>query len=38
MNLVQGCLSARNDRERSFHHSGGLVKLVQVCLSATNDR
>ena len=34
MKLVQSCLSARKDRERSFHHYGGAVNLVKACLSA----
>ena len=34
MNHVQACLSAREDRESSFHHCGGPVKLVLDCLSA----
>ena len=34
MKLVQACLSAKEDRESSFHHCGGLVMLVQACLCA----
>ena len=30
-------LIARNDRESSFHHCGGPMKLVQACLSARKD-
>ena len=33
MKVVQSCLSAR-DREKSFHHYGGAVKLVEACVSA----
>ena len=29
---VEDCLSAREDRESSFHHCGRPVKLVQACL------
>ena len=32
MKEVQTCLSAREDRESSFHHCGGPVRLVQACL------
>ena len=35
---MQACLSAREDRESSFHHSGGAVNLMQACLSAREDR
>ena len=31
MKHVQACLSAREDRENSFHHCGGLLRLVQAC-------
>ena len=31
MKHVHPCLTARNDRESSFHHCGGPVKLVQTC-------
>ena len=34
MNLMQACLSAREDRETVFHRCGGRVKLVQACLCA----
>ena len=34
MKQVQVCLSAREDRESSFHHCGGPVGLVQACLCA----
>ena len=33
MKLVQACLSAREDRESSFHHCESAVRLVQDCLS-----
>ena len=32
MKHVEGCLSAREYRESSFHHCGGTVSLVQACL------
>ena len=32
MKHVEACLSAREDRESSFHHGGGAVSLVQACL------
>ena len=38
MKLVEACLSARKDRERSFHQWGGAVKVVQSGLSARKDR
>ena len=31
---VEACLSTRDDRESSFHHWGGPVKLLQACLCA----
>ena len=34
MKYVEACLSAREDRECSFHHSGGPLRLVQACLCA----
>ena len=34
MKVVQSCLSASKDRERSFHHYGDAVKLLESCLSA----
>ena len=34
MKYVHPSLTARNDREISFHHSGGPVKLVQACACA----
>ena len=34
MKHVEACLSARDDRESSFYHCGGAVRLVQVCLYA----
>ena len=37
MKYVHPCLTARNDRESSFHHCGGPVKLVQACLRARED-
>ena len=32
MKHVHGCLSAREERESSFLHSVGLVRLVNACL------
>ena len=29
---VKAFLTAREDREISFHHCGGLVRLVKACL------
>ena len=37
MKHVLICLTARNDRESSFYHCGGPVKLVQACLRARKD-
>ena len=34
MNHVQACLSAREDRESSFHRYKVSVKLVKACLFA----
>ena len=34
MKHLQTCLSAREDRECSFYHCGGPVRLVQACLCA----
>ena len=34
MNNLEASLSARDDRESSFHHCGGRVRLVQACLCA----
>ena len=34
MKHVQACLSAREDRESSFYHFDGPVRLVQACLCA----
>ena len=34
MKQVQGCLSAREDRESSFHRCGGPVSLLHACLCA----
>ena len=36
MKHVQTCLSARSDRESSFHHYGGPVSIVQASLCAAN--
>ena len=36
MKHVQACLSAREDRESSFHNCGGLVRLIQDSLCARN--
>ena len=33
MKHVHGCLSAREERESSFLHCVGLVRLVNACLS-----
>ena len=32
MTQVEAGLSAREDRENSFHHCGSSVRLVQACL------
>ena len=34
MKHLDSCLSAREDRESSFHRCGGTVKLVEACLCA----
>ena len=34
MKHVQASLSGRQNRESSFHHCGGPVRLVQACLCA----
>ena len=34
MKLVLACLTTREDRESSFDHFGGPVRLVQACLCA----
>ena len=34
MKNVEACLSAREDRESSFHHCRGTVRLVEGCLCA----
>ena len=34
MQHVQACLSARRDRESSFHYGGSTVEHVQACLYA----
>ena len=31
---VRACLSTKEDRENSFHHCGGPLRLVQDCLCA----
>ena len=36
MKLVHTCLNAREDRESSFHRSGGPVMLAQPCRCAGN--
>ena len=36
MKHVEDCLSAREDRESSFHRCGGTVRLEQACLCAGN--
>ena len=36
MKQLPACLSASKDRECSFLHCGGLVRLVQACLCAGN--
>ena len=36
MKYVHACLIASEDRESSFHCSGGPVRLVQACLCAAN--
>ena len=38
MKHVQACLSAKEDRESSFHRCGGPVMLVQACLCARKTR
>ena len=38
MNHVEACLSAREDRENSFHHRVFPVRLVQDCLYAGKTR
>ena len=37
MKHVQACLSAREERENSFHRCGGPVRLVHSCLGAGNS-
>ena len=32
MKHMRACLSAREDRESSFDHCGGPVRLVEACL------
>ena len=34
---VQACLSSREDRENSFHHCGGPLRLVQDCFCAEKN-
>ena len=36
MKRVEACLSAREDRESTFHLCGSTVKVVQACLCAGN--
>ena len=36
MRLLLACLIARNEREISFHHCRGPVKLVEACLCVGN--
>ena len=38
MRLMEACISTRKDRESSFHHGGGSVKLLQACLSEEKVR
>ena len=38
MKHVQIGLSARDDRESSFHHCGSPLRLVQACLCASPRR
>ena len=38
MKYVEVCLSAREDRESSFHRSGGPVRLLHVCLCGGKTR
>ena len=38
MKHMHPCLTARNDRESTFHRCGGHVKLVQASLSARESR
>ena len=37
MKHVHPCVKAMIDRESSFRHCGGPVKLVQACLTARKD-
>ena len=37
MKHVLSCLTARSDRESSFYHWGGPVKVVQAGLRARKD-
>ena len=34
MKHAEACLSAREDRESSFHHCRGTMRLVEACLYA----
>ena len=36
MKHVQACLSAREDRESSFHRFGSPLRFLQSCLCAEN--
>ena len=36
MKHVQAGLSAREDRESSFHRCGGTLRFLQACLCAEN--
>ena len=36
MKHVEACLSAREDRESSFHRCADTVRLVQACLCTGN--
>ena len=38
MKPVQGCLSARNNRQSRFHNCGGLVRPVPACLTGKKER
>ena len=37
MKHVQACRSAREDRESSFHHCGGPVRLMKACLCSVKS-
>ena len=36
MKHVQACLSAREDRESSFHRCGSPLRFLKACLCAEN--